>query len=150
MSMFLLKLLELTESTISAIWQLLLGFRLTTWEISQLIMSDVRIYEQLGKLDNDTKLQYATRIYSHASVLGFFHFVRGLHYASRRDPSIAKALSESLELIITTNPVNLDQMGCHDYFFVIDKLKSFYHVVPQHKVIHAPFSAMKMRKETIK
>lgn len=150
MSIFLIKLSDFVESLISTIWQLIIGFRLTTWEISQLIMSDVRNYEHLGDLSPDNKLPYATRIYSHASTLGFFHFVRGLRYAARRDPSIATALSTSLELLIVTPPVTLDQFGCHDYFFVIDRLKSFYHVIPHSKSLSSSSHSSNSRLERVK
>lgn len=129
---YILIVLDGLYTFVNATYLFIRGFRLSDWELSQIIISDVRQFQSpnIKDINESQRLMLATQIYAHAFHLGLFHFVRGLRYACKRDPSLQPHVVAALQVMIESCPVGLNERNCTDYFYVVDQFKTFYKILP--------------------
>lgn len=120
----LLTIIEIGYNIFSSVYMFIAGFRLSDWELSQIILSDIRSFQM------ETSMLYANQIFSHAYFIGLFHFRRGLTYVCKRDPSVTKDVLKAMEILVKSSPVGLNERNTLAYFYMVDQFKTFYKFLP--------------------
>lgn len=111
-------------------YSFIIGFRLSDWEIGQLILMELNTFHKLSKLpkNDDSVFRLKTsalRLFAWAHKLGFVHFTRGLKCLVLRFPEAPLIIEKALSELVSGIPLDFDEGQYLDHRYFLSHQKFF-------------------------
>lgn len=128
------KMFNIIDAVLTDAYSFLLGFRLSDWEIGQLLMMEIKIFDHLSKLPKSDDTQFrvkssALRLMSWSHKLGFPHFIRGMRCLISRYPSSSDIFRCAIIELQKGIPIEFDEGQYLDHRYALTRsaiiMKSF-------------------------
>lgn len=143
------KLFEFIDAILTDSIRLVTGFRLSDWEIGQLLLIEVQTFDRLSKNVRTEDLQFrlktsALRLFGWSHALGVVHFTRGMKALIQRHPPSSQILSLALYELQKGIPLEFDEAQYLDHRYVLTRSPFFARSLP--KALPPKNSSLKFSK----
>lgn len=130
------KLFSIFEAILTDSLKMITGFRLSDWEIGQLLLIELQTFDRLSKNSrtDDSLYRYKTsalRLLAWSHELGFVHFTRGMKCLIMRHPNSAQLFHLALTELKKGIPLEFDEGQYLDHRYILTRSPLFLRSLPK-------------------